>query len=373
VFGNRVDGYTEWMSAAEQVPPEGGEEPTSIVFRSVVEERPGASLRELFRLWWPSYRRWFLRDGENRRPTYGQGLRALRRHMPELVPAYEHLVELTGAGDLEARFLSLWSPPPFVAACSMAAWTRDGNPSLLRTYDYVPALCETTLLTTTFGTRRTMAMSDCLWGALDGVNEDGLAVALAFGGRHAVGRGFAVTLLLRYLLEQCADVAQALEAIPAVPVNLSYNIVLVDRSGASALVRVAPDRPAEIVPGAVCAANRQGSTEWPEHATETETELREATMSAALADPAMTIDRLEQVFREPPIHRDPALHTWGTVYTARYDTCDRSVRLLWPDEALAVQMDTAGNTELTRHLPARLPPLAHRVREVPRTPQVIFA
>ena len=26
--------------------------------------------------------------------------------------------------------------------------------------------------------RRTMAMSDCLWGALDGVNEDGLAAGL---------------------------------------------------------------------------------------------------------------------------------------------------------------------------------------------------
>ena len=81
-------------------------------------------------------------------------------------------------------------------------------------------------------------MSDCLWGALDGVNEDGLAVALAFGGRREVGRGFAVTLLLRYLLEQCADVPQALEAMAAVPVNLSYNIVLVDAVGDAALVHV---------------------------------------------------------------------------------------------------------------------------------------
>ena len=167
--------------------------------------------------------------------------------MPELVPTYDNLVELVGGGDLEARFLSLWDPPPFFAACSVAAWTRDDSPALVRTYDYVPALCETTLLTTSFGGRRTMAMSDCLWGALDGVNEDGLAVALAFGGRRAVGRGFAVTLLLRYLLEQCGDVAQALEAIPAVPVNLSYNIVLVDAGGDSALVQVAPDHATEVV------------------------------------------------------------------------------------------------------------------------------
>ena len=195
------------------------------------------------------------------------------------------LVDLVGGGDPEARFLSLWDPPPFLAACSLAAWTRDGNPSLLRSYDYAPALCETTLLTTTFSTRRTMAMSDCLWGALDGVNEDGLAVALAFGGRREVGRGFAVTLLLRYLLEQCADVPQALEAMAAVPVNLSYNIVLVDAAGDAALVHVGPNRAPVVEHGAVCAGNRQGATEWPEHAAMTETERREAVLADAWPTP----------------------------------------------------------------------------------------
>ena len=249
--------YNVGMSA--DVPRRGeddGPRATAVTFRSVVEERPGQRLRELFDLWWPAYRRWFLRDGEQERSSYAGCLRAVRTHVPELVSAYEGLVELVGGGDLEARFLSLWDPPPFLAACSLAAWTRDGNPSLLRSYDYAPALCETTLLTTTISTRRTMAMSDCLWGALDGVNEDGLAVALAFGGRRAVGRGFAVTLLLRYMLEQCADVPQALEAVAAVPVNLSYNIALVDASGQAALVRVAPDRAPIVEHGGVCSGKK---------------------------------------------------------------------------------------------------------------------
>src|SRR6185503_9961457 len=59
-------------------------------------------------LWWPAYRRWFLRDGEQERSSYAGCLRAVRTHVPELVPAYEGLVELVGGGDLEARFLSLW-------------------------------------------------------------------------------------------------------------------------------------------------------------------------------------------------------------------------------------------------------------------------
>jgi predicted choloylglycine hydrolase len=370
----RARKYNVGMSA--DVPRRGeddGPRATAVTFRSVVEERPGQRLRELFDLWWPAYRRWFLRDGEQERSSYAGCLRAVRTHVPELVPAYEGLVELVGGGDLEARFLSLWDPPPFLAACSLAAWTRHGNPSLLRSYDYAPALCETTLLTTTISTRRTMAMSDCLWGALDGVNEDGLAVALAFGGRRAVGRGFAVTLLLRYMLEQCADVSQALEAVVAVPVNLSYNIALVDASGQAALVRVAPDRPPVIEHGGVCAGNRQGATEWPEHATMTGTERREAVLADALADPTMTIDRLERVFLSEPVQREPAEHTWGTVYTARYDTRERSVRLLWPDDVWTVHMATAENGQRLRDTRVLMPPLLQREREIPHTPQVIFA
>jgi predicted choloylglycine hydrolase len=359
--------YNWWMSA------DGEPRTTSVTFRSVVEERPGPALQELFELWWPSYRRWFLRDGEAARRSYAQGRRALRSHMPELLPAYDGLVEQVGGGDLEARFLSLWDPPPFLAACSLAAWTRDGNPSLLRTYDYVPALCETTLLTTTVSSRRTMAMSDCLWGVLDGINEDGLAVALSFGGRRETGRGFAVTLLLRYLLEQCADVSQAIEAAAAVPVNLSYNIVVVDAAGDAALLRVAPDHAPFVERGVVCAGNRQGSTEWPEHAAMTETEKRETVLACALADPAMTAEGLEQVFTSEPVYRDPSLHTWGTVYTAHYDTRERSVRLLWPNDVWTMRLDSAVPGERVKTSQTLLPPLAHRSREVPHTPQVIFA
>ena len=40
----------------------------------------------------------------------------LRAHMPELVPAYERLVDLAGGGDVAARMLSLYRPPPYLAA-----------------------------------------------------------------------------------------------------------------------------------------------------------------------------------------------------------------------------------------------------------------
>ncbi len=90
---------------------------------------------------------------------------------------------------------------------------HSGEPVLIRNYDYAPWLCEGALLLTAWNGRRVMAMSDCAWGVLDGMNEDGLAVSLSFGGRRALGVGFGVPLLLRYVLEFCTTVAEAAEAI----------------------------------------------------------------------------------------------------------------------------------------------------------------
>lgn len=158
------------------------------------------------------------------------------------------------------------------------------------------------------------------------------------------------------------------------PVNLAYNLALVDRSGAAALVVLAPDHEPAVIHGEACAGNRQGRTEWHEHAVMSETVAREAVMSAALADPSLTREGLELVFLTEPVHRPLERHTWGTVYTASYDTVARTVRLLWPSEApWEVQIDTAAPGEVTRRAMVTLPPLLERAREIPRAPEVIFA
>ena len=60
-------------------------------------------------------------------------------------------------------------------------------------------------------------MSDCLWGLLDGMNDRGLAVSLTFGGRPDVGDGFAIPLVVRYVLETCDDVARPARCSRASP------------------------------------------------------------------------------------------------------------------------------------------------------------
>ena len=312
---------------------------------------------ELFAHGWPAYRGWYLREGEAARASYAVGAYKLRQHMPELVPAYERLVEGVGGGDLEARFLSHWCPPPLFAACSMVTWTRDTN-TLIRNYDYPPLLCDTTLVASSWNGTRVLAMSDCVWGALDGVNEHGLSVAIAFGGRPIVGEGFGIGLVVRYLLEFGRNVPEALEMLRRVPVQLSYNVALVDSSGHSAIAYVAPDRDL-VVSGSAVAANRQGVTEWPEHAAFCATVAREEAMTEAINEPTASAQSLLERFLLPPIYRSTAASTWGTVYTAAYDCDALTVDLAWPDDRWTISMNNFAEDSRARRSLVAIPPATY--------------
>ena len=97
-------------------------------------------------------------------------------------------------------------------------------------------------LSSQWGERRVIGTSDCLWGLLDGMNDRGLAVSLTFGGLPGTGQGFAIPLVVRYLLEVCDSVADACRVIDRIPVAASYNLTLTDRSGAVVTAFVAPGR-----------------------------------------------------------------------------------------------------------------------------------
>ncbi|MFZ0323951.1 MAG: C45 family peptidase [Actinomycetes bacterium] len=316
-----------------------------------------ARLPGTFHYAWPAYRSWFLRDGESARASYADSIRQLRTHMPELMGTYERLVDAVGGGDLEARFLSHWSPPPLFAACSMAAWTRDAN-LLVRNYDFPPALCDATVIASSWNGTRVLAMSDCVWGALDGMNEHGLAVAISFGGRKVVGPGFGIGLVVRYLLEFARDVPEALETLGRLPMSMAYNVALVDSSGGAAVAYVSPDRPMVVGPWTT-AANRQGATEWPEHAEFCSTVERELALAETVAHPNTTPAGLVQAFLRPPLYRPTAESTWGTVYTSVYDADQRTMTLAWPDARWTIAMDAFVPDTVVRRTMVALPPREH--------------
>jgi predicted choloylglycine hydrolase len=303
-----------------------------IEFLALDEPLPGERWQSLFQRTWPAYRSWFLREGDAARPSYGACLRALRGHMPELVPLYERLVDLAGGGDPEARFLSLYRPTPYLSGCSQAVWVRE-RPLLIRNYDYSPNLWEGMLLRSAWNGSPVVAMSDCLWGALDGINAHGLAVSLAFGGRKVVGDGFGIPLVLRYVLEFCETTRQAVELLLRIPVHMAYNVTLLDASGAYCTALLAPDRDPAVLRRAL-ATNHQHGIEWHEHALATGSIDREQLLERHLEDPAESVERFAERFLEPPLYAAAHGRGWGTLYTAVYDPIAAAVSVRWPGYAM---------------------------------------
>jgi predicted choloylglycine hydrolase len=319
---------------------------------SIREGWPGSKWQAMFETYWPFYKEWFLSEGHLARPGYVTSAKNLRKHMPELAPIYERLVELAGGGDLSARFLSMYRPPPYLLGCSQAVWSgRD--PALVRNYDYGPELFDGSLLYTSWR-RPVIAMSDCAWGVLDGINDAGLAVSLAFGGRRIVGDGFGAPLVLRYVLELCEVTADAAAVLRRVPVHMPYNVTLVDREGAFVTAYLCPGR-ATVITDSPVGTNHQQSVGWEDYARMTSTVERREFLAARLADPDETRTGFIGRFLRPPLYNTRYEQAFGTLYTAAYYPFDRAVEYHWPHRgALRQSFSDFREQETLVHLrPAR--------------------
>lgn len=318
--------------------------------------RPGAAVAEQFHRAWPSYRRWFLHDGEETRPSFADCRDAVRAWMPEIFDDYVAFVDAVGGGDLEARFLSHWCPPPLVTACSIAMMDVPA-PLLVRNYDYPPQLSDALALRTHWSGRSVIGMADCGWGLMDGMNEAGLSVAISFGGRREVGHGFGIGLVVRYLLQVASTTQEAAALLADLPVQMSYNVAMVDAAGDRLVMHVAPDRPAVSSPFAF-AANRQGQTDWPRHAEYCNTVEREDYLAAMLSFPLLGGPDAVAAFLRPPLYRPLIDSTWGTVYTTAYEPTTGVMTLLWPDDSWALSVHGVEEGERPRTVAALLPDLS---------------
>lgn len=325
---------------------------------------PGEAAAAEFARSWPSYRRWFLQDGETDRPTYREGRAALQAHLPELLPDYDAYVAAVGGGDLEARFLSHWCPPASVAACSIAL-LGEYEPLLVRNYDYPPTLSDTLALRTHWSGRTILGMADCGWGLMDGINDHGLAIAIAFGGRRVVGPGFGIGIAVRLLLQSASTADEAAQRLARIPIHMAYNVAILDAAGQARVVHVSPDRPA-IITQVRSVANRQGETEWPEHAAYCRTVEREECLAALVANASLTRDDVVRAFLNPPLYRPLDASTWGTVYTAAYSPAALTATLLWPDDHWPVEVLGHSTGEHPRVATALLPVPVERVSPIPR-------
>ena len=307
-----------------------------ITVHAINEPTPGPRWKALFDETWPAYRAWYLAEPHPSsaaaaiaRPDLQTAAAMLTRHMPELVPTYEKLVALTGGDGVAARMLTLWDAPAFLPACSQAVLTGP-VPTLCRNYDYSPELWERTIYTSAFTGRRVIGTGDCLWGLLDGMNDAGLAVSLTFGGRPGVGEGFAIPLVVRYLLEVAGNAGEARELLRGLPVAMSYNLTVVDAQGVSFTAFVAPGQEPEFS-DAPAATNHRGLVpEFPERAASLRSVDRLDRLTELVAT-RPTSDELIADFGRAPLYNTEFSRAFGTLYTVAYRPTEQVVEYRWPD------------------------------------------
>jgi predicted choloylglycine hydrolase len=263
--------------------------------------------------------------------------------MPELVPTWERLVELAGGDEITARLLTLWDPPRFLPGCSQA--TIGGRaPILIRNYDYSPDLFERVVYSSAFAGRRVLGTGDCLWGLLDGMNDGGLAVSLAFGGRPGSGPGFGIPIVVRYLLEVADSLDDVRSVLRRVPVNMSYNLTAVDGSGESLTAFVAPESAPEFSSTRAATNHRGTVPEYPERAQSLRSVERHRLLLSLLdSDPDVT--RLTSAFLRRPLHSTEYGRAFGTLYTAVYRPKDGVVDYLWPQDSWQRTFDSVDATK----------------------------
>ncbi len=320
-------------------------------FRAISDDDDSSALMpQLFREFWPSYQRWLKRSEPIDAKTC---VDKLEKHMPELAPTFERLLERFGGGDDVARFLTLYNPPRLVRACTQLVVDGPDGAALIHSYDHHPDLFDGVVLSSRWSGPSTIAVTDCLWGVLDGVNEHGCAIALAFGGRQATGDGFAAPLIARYVLETCQTTAEARAALDRIPVHMPYTFVVVDAAGEFFTAFLGPDRKARFVQRRA-STNHQGAVEWPAYISHVASEERLQCAEQMLGD-ASLLESADEEFLKPPIWRTDYASGSGTLYVARLSTRDHSLSLRWPstrrrycvgerlDDSFSVDLPLAAN------------------------------
>lgn len=301
-------------------------------FSSISESKPGHKWQTLFQKHWPAYKAWFVSKGVVYNPDLKTAQNQLQKHMPEWVGTYHQLCKLAGDDLVAARFLTGYQPPAYITGCSQAILKEE--PILVRNYDYHPNLCEGTLLHSAWNGKQVIAVGDCLCGVVDGMNEDGLVASLTFGGRKEVGRGFGIPFILRYVLEFCTDVQDAVEVLHSIPSHMSYNVMLLDKSGKHKMLQLAPDRKTKVTDLPI-STNHQGKIDWPEHARFSKTKEREQFLLKELQRPGCDDHALIRSFLEKPLFNRQYKDGFGTIYTSVYRPAEGNMELRWPGQRIS--------------------------------------
>ena len=296
------------------------------------EAQPGLAWLSRFQAGREEADRWYRGERPVDLPSGTDCREALARHMPELLAHYDRACAMAGDDEMAHRILSHYRPADLRSGCSQAVWLGRDGPALIRNFDFPLEVISERFELTNWSGRRVICKAQRPWGGcLDGMNEDGLAASVTLGGRRIQGRGFAIILILRYVLETCCNVAEAVAALCRIPVALPQNVTLLDRSGAYATLFLGPHRPPAVTRLAAC-TNHQEAIAGRQNSV-----LRQETLLGLLGSSKVGLEELAAEFLATPLYSRKRGFT--TAYTAIYRPEAGEVEYRWPGKSWRFSFD----------------------------------
>jgi predicted choloylglycine hydrolase len=169
----------------------------------------------------------------------------VRRVFPEILDEIRGFAEGCHASyeDMAAFMMTIgaFKPQPM---CSSFAAFNGSDVTFGRNYDFFYSFKKYTesYLTSPQNGLISLGHSDVFIGREDGINENGLAIAMTGVCDKTISPGVSFVLAVRLVLDKCANVKEAAKSLLNMHASANANFLLADRTGDMAVAEVSPDK-----------------------------------------------------------------------------------------------------------------------------------
>lgn len=282
-----------------------------------------------------AYRTWYQNFNGRQSLDPELALQAIDQYFPKFAKTFEQMINLLSLTSQDVSLLSFFCPPIINFACSQAAWCHQ-YPVLVRNYDYFSDLSEGRYLHSRWHKAHVIASSDCLWGALDGMNEFGLSGSVTLVGTEKLSEGFSAPVVLRYILEFCTNTQEAVDTLLKIPLCTAYNFTFLDTQFNAKTVEVNPVTGIHISSSPV-ATNHQGEVDEFRTPHLYDSSLRKQSLLSLLASPYTSLDSFIDAFAYYPLFKAVSYSDTSTLYTAIYNSLLKAAEYRFPNGQIVYQ------------------------------------